>query len=119
MPRPVPESDAADFLLREGGELAVRTRDAVLAADPDLSERLYPGWRGVGYRHPEAGYVCGIFPQPDGEVRLLFEHGAALPDPDGVLQGSGTQTRYVVVGELDPELVARYVQQAIGQRLLR
>jgi hypothetical protein len=19
-------------------------------------------WRGIGYRHPDAGYFCGIFP---------------------------------------------------------
>jgi hypothetical protein len=91
----------------------------VLAADPDLSERLYPGWRGVGYRHPEAGYVCGLFPQPDGELRLLFEHGATIADPEGVLEGPGTQTRYIIARELDPTLVARYVQQAIAQQLLR
>ena len=91
----------------------------MLAADPDLTERLYPGWRGVGYRHPEAGYVCGIFPQPDGQLHLLFEHGATMPDPEGVLQGSGTQTRYLIVDRVDEALVARYVQQAIAQRLLR
>jgi hypothetical protein len=90
----------------------------VLASDPDLSEKGYPGWRGVGYRHPDAGYVCGIFPQPGGELRLLFEHGAALADPEGLLQGSGTQTRYLVVDRVDEKLVARYVQQAIAQRLL-
>jgi hypothetical protein len=112
-------TEAAEFLAREGGELALRLRDAVLAADPDLSERLYPGWRGVGYRHPEAGYVCGIFPQADREVRLLFEHGTSLPDPDRVLEGSGTQTRHIVVRALDAALVERYVQQAIAQRLLR
>jgi hypothetical protein len=98
----------------------VRTRDAVLAADPDLSERLYPGWRGVGYRHPEAGYICGIFPQPDGEVRLLFEHGAAMPDPERLLEGAGTQTRYLVVrAGTEPGTIALLVQQAIAHRLLR
>jgi hypothetical protein len=92
----------------------------VLAADPDLSEKVYPGWRGVGFRHPEAGYVCGIFPQPDGELRLLFERGAALPDPDGVLEGSGTQTRYLRVGDgTEPGTIAMLVQQGIAQRLLR
>jgi hypothetical protein len=90
----------------------------VLAADPDLTEHVYEGWRGVGYRHPEAGYVCGIFPQAGGEVRLLFEHGASLQDPEGVLQGSGSQTRYLVVAERDEQLIARYVQQAIAEGLL-
>ncbi len=110
--------EAREFLAREGGRRALRLREAVLAADPDLTEKLYLGWRGVGYGHPEAGYVCAIFPRSDGELRLLFEHGATLADPDAVLEGSGTQTRHIVVSEVDAELVARYVQQAIAQRLL-
>jgi hypothetical protein len=79
-------------------ELAVWVRSALLAAEPDLGERIYRGWGGVGYHHPDAGYVCAIFPR-DGEVRLLFEHGARLADPDGVLEGDGTQTRYLTVRE--------------------
>jgi hypothetical protein len=43
-----------------------------------------------------AGYVCGIFPRA-GEVRLLFEHGAALADPEGIFTGGGTQTRYLAL----------------------
>src|SRR5918996_1912278 len=34
-------------------ELAAWTRERVRAADPDLAERLYRGWRGIGFRHPE------------------------------------------------------------------
>ncbi len=62
----------------------------------DAEERVYPGWHGLGYIHPEAGYVCGIFPRGD-HVRLGFEHGHLLPDPDGLLTAAGSQVRYVVV----------------------
>lgn len=55
------------------------------------------GWKGIGYRDPQAGYFAGIFPQRD-HVRLLFEHGARLDDPDGILQGEGVrQVRWIVV----------------------
>lgn len=117
-------SEALDYLRSEHGHvfhLAAWVREAVLTADPDLSERVYRGWRGVGFRHPEVGYVCGIFPRDD-EVDLLFEHGAALPDPDSILRGDGTQTRFVSVREPDAALreqIAAYVQQAVAQRLLR
>jgi hypothetical protein len=116
-------SEALDYLRSEHGhayELAAWLREVVLAADPDLVERVYRGWRGVGFRHPEAGYVCGIFPREHG-VELLFEHGASLPDPDGLLRGDGTQTRVIRVAEPDPALRAQigvYVQQAVAQRLL-
>lgn len=102
-------------------DVSLRARRAVVAADPDLEERIYRGWRAVGYRHPEAGYVCGIFPRDDA-VQLLFEHGASLPDPEGVLEGAGSQTRLIRLATVDavrPDTIARYVQQAIAQRLLR
>jgi hypothetical protein len=102
-------------------ELALWTRDAVLRADADLRERVYRAWHGVGYRHPEAGYVCAIFPRGDA-VDLLFEHGASMADPDGVLEGGGAQTRVLRIDAPSAgraELITRYVQQAIAERLLR
>lgn len=117
-------SEALAYLRNEHAhffELASWIREAVLEADPDLSERIYTGWRGVGFRHPEAGYVCAIYPRSDWIV-LLFEHGASMPDPDGILLGDGKQTRFVRVtaptSELRAQIVA-YVQQAVAQRLLR
>lgn len=115
--------EALDYLRSDHAKvygLAAWVREAVLASDPDLTERVYRGWRGVGFRHPEAGYVCGIFPRDD-VVELLFEHGAWLPDPDGLLRGDGIQTRVIPVTEPDPALRERiraYVQQAVAQRLL-
>lgn len=101
-------------------ERALWTRRVVLAADPDLTERVYRGWRGVGYRQAEAGFVVAIYPREEW-VALLFEHGAALPDPDGVLLGDGSQTRFLRVEETTPELarvIVAYVRQAVVQRLL-
>ena len=74
--------------------LAARLRDLVRETVPDAVERAYPVWRGIGFRHPESGYFCGIFPQEDC-VRLVFEYGAHLADPDDLLNGNGKQTRYV------------------------
>jgi hypothetical protein len=102
-------------------ELALWVRDVVVAAEPDLAERVYRGWDGIGFRHPDAGYVCAIFPQPD-HVRLLFEHGVRLNDPDGLLEGSGTQTRHVSIRAVDDEAVpalAALVRDAVAERLFR
>ena len=99
-------------------ELAVWIGTVVLAADPDLTERVYRGSRGVGFRHP--GYVSAIYPRGDS-ISLLFEHGASLADPDGILLGGGKQTRFVRISSpssvLRAQIVA-YVQQAVAQRLL-
>jgi hypothetical protein len=101
-------------------ELAAWARERVRAADPDLAERLYRGWRGIGFRHPEAGYVCAIYPRSEWVV-LLFEHGASLADPEGVLVGDGKQTRFLRIEAADEPtaaLIDRYVQQAVAERLL-
>ena len=101
-------------------ELALWTCAEVRASNGDLEPRVYRGWRGIGFRHPEAGYVCGVFPRDD-RVELLFERGAELADPDRVLEGTGTQTRSIVVVAEDAALartIRAYVQQAIAQRLL-
>jgi hypothetical protein len=92
--------------------LAERLRTLVGETVPTATEHVYPGWKALGYRDPQSGYFCGIFPQPD-HVRLLFEHGAALPDPDRVLTGTTRQVRYLEVR--DPDAIP------IGpvQRLLR
>jgi hypothetical protein len=67
--------------------LARRLRAAVLEALPDITERFYPGWQGLGLRDPVAGLVGTVFPH-DGEVVVYLEHGAALPDPHGLLGGA-------------------------------
>ena len=118
--------EAIDAFLRERHpdlrELALWVREQVLAADPYLTERVYRGWDGIGFRHPE-GYVCAVYPRDDeGEVRLLFEHGARLEDPHDILTGDGTQTRYIRIRSSDPELASRideYVRAAIAERLFR
>jgi hypothetical protein len=61
---------------------------------PEAKEVAYPGWRAVGYRHPDAGNVGGIFLFED-HVSIIFEHGHLLPDPAGILQGDTKQTRYI------------------------
>jgi hypothetical protein len=102
-------------------DLALWVRQLVLEAEPDLAERLYRGWDGIGFRHPAGGYVCAIYPRDD-EVRLLFEHGARLKDPDRILQGEGSQTRFIPITKRNNELAAvlqQYVNAAVAERLFR
>ena len=97
-------------------ELVQRLRELVVATVPDAVEVSYPVWKGLGYHHPEGGYFCGIFPQKD-MVKLGFEFGVLLDDPDGVLEDTGKQVRYVVIkeGQAIPEgAIKGLLEAAVG-----
>ena len=64
---------------------------------------------------------CAIYPRSEWVV-LLFEHGAAMPDPARLLLGHAKQTRFVRITDPSSELrgqIVAHVQQAVAQRLLR
>jgi hypothetical protein len=92
-----------------------RLRAAIRGAHPQLIERVRRGWHSINYRDPAAGFVCAIFPTAD-DVQLVFERGAALPDPHGLLTGSGKQVRMLVFGtadDVDEDVVGRYLDLAV------
>jgi hypothetical protein len=70
--------------------LAERARRLVHHMIDGVTEAGYPGWRVIGLRRH--GYFGFIAPMAD-HVRLGFEHGAALPDFAGILEGEGTDSR--------------------------
>lgn len=78
----------------EVAELTRRLRAVIRKAHPELTEKIYVGWHGLGFRHPDKGYVAAVFPR-EHDAQVGFEHGADLPDPYGLLQGGGRQVRYL------------------------
>jgi hypothetical protein len=67
----------------------------------------------------EHGYegVLGIRASADG-VRLYFNRGKGLPDPEKLLQGSGKQTRWIHVegaSTLARPAVARLIDEALAR----
>lgn len=89
-------------------------RRVLLEGRPDLVEKVRSGWRSLNYHDPVAGFVCALFPQPD-TVALVFEHGARLPDPYGVLTGDGRQVRSMTFARPDdvrPAVVLEYLDSA-------
>ncbi|MFQ5574618.1 MAG: DUF1801 domain-containing protein [Terriglobia bacterium] len=85
---------------------------------PVMSEKVYRGWHGIGFHHPDAGYLCAIFPM-EGSVKLAFEHGATLTDPRGLLKAGpsgGKQVRYVEVRseqDIDAEQIGVFLREAL------
>ncbi|HEX2207020.1 MAG TPA: DUF1801 domain-containing protein [Longimicrobium sp.] len=101
--------------------LAEELRWMVREMVPGVEERANAGWKGLGYHDAQSGYFCGIFPRPPA-VRLLFEHGAALPDPDRLLMGDTKQVRWIELRPGEPiprEGIRRLVDAALLHGAIR
>jgi hypothetical protein len=82
-------------------ELAYQLRTLVAAVLPEVVEVPWPKMRmasyGVGPRK-KSEHFCYISAQND-DVNLGFYYGAELPDPEGLLQGTGKLLRHVKIRE--------------------
>ena len=115
----VPHDPEVDALLDDHAPhvaaAARRVRAAVRRAHPDLTERVRPGWHSINYHDRAAGFVSAIFPMTD-HVQLVFERGVLLPDPAGLLTGSGRQVRsleYRHADEVDDRVVQEFLDHAV------
>ncbi len=97
-PSAITTEDILAGLTPDMADLVQSLRKLISETVPDAVEVAYPVWKGIGYHHGESGYFCAIFPQAAG-VKLGFEFGVLLPDPDSVLVGAGKQVRYVVIDD--------------------
>jgi hypothetical protein len=106
-------------LLAEHGDdvvgLTLRLRTVLLDGHPQLVEGVRTGRHSINYRDPDAGFVCALFPMAD-HVQLVFERGAALPDPYRRLTGTGRQVRaleFTTGSDVDPAMVLEYLDLAV------
>lgn len=81
------------------GELALGLREIVLREAPDAVEKLFRVyalvfWYSLTGKMTDA--FCQIVIYPKG-VNLMFNRGAELEDPDGVLVGEGKIIRHIKV----------------------
>ncbi|MEO8179902.1 MAG: DUF1801 domain-containing protein [Deltaproteobacteria bacterium] len=74
--------------------LAEAARTRILSAVPHAAERVRLGWRLIGYNAP--AYFAFISIEHD-HVRIGFEWGVMLANHSGLLEGTGSQVRYVAV----------------------
>ena len=103
-------------LLAEYDEKVARMARALRAvvgtAAPDAEEAVQEGWATIGYRIER--HFLTIAPR-DGFVRLRFEAGLELPDPDRILEPGGKRCARLVFrepDEIDWLQITRYVQNA-------
>ena len=80
-----------------GVQLALGLRERVLTEAPEAEEVLYSVYAEViVFRFPgrKRGAFCNIAAYAR-HVNLVFYFGAELPDPHGVLKGTGNQMRHI------------------------
>lgn len=76
--------------------LTRQTREVVLEHIPHAQEMVDHTARSIvfGHRNPESGPICAISPNRS-HVKLVFYSGDTLPDPQGLLSGTGNGSRHV------------------------
>jgi len=98
-----PEQELEKFISRFTPEVAIQTREALAwmrARLPGAIELVYDNYNALAIafgpteRSSDAIFSIAVFPR---WVSLFFLHGATLPDPHSLLQGSGIVVRHIVL----------------------
>ena len=95
-----------DVCTDEVRAIAAALRGVVVALQPDTVEVPRRGDRAVAYGLGERKMSeshCYLQPQR-GRVNLGFWHGTSVPDPEGLLEGTGKALRHVKVHDLETAL---------------
>jgi len=76
--------------------LALKLRALIREVMPDTIEQLDPPAHLIGYGVDRTykGLICGITLHR-AHINLMFARGTELPDPEGLLVGSGKQARHI------------------------
>jgi len=93
--------------------LALQLRDLVFEIDPEVIEQIdIPAHLlAYGYAKTYTHLMCVIILYKD-YVNLGFPRGVDLPDPEGVLEGTGKRARHVKIRNVEqiesPEIAALF-----------
>lgn len=85
----------------ESVNLARKTRCLIQQVMPDTVEQFDPSAHLIAYGIDRTykGLVCGIILYKD-YLNLMFAQGTSLPDPAGLLTGTGKRARHVRITNL-------------------
>jgi hypothetical protein len=119
MARPL-DPEISAFLamdVRPVAPLALALREIVLAEAPDAVEQLYRNhpsalWYGRGSKMRDMALYIAM---ASAHVNLGFCRGANLPDPYGILEGTGKQMRHIKFrskGDLERPFVRPMIRAA-------
>jgi hypothetical protein len=99
--------------------IAMRLRELVFSLAPDVIEQIDLAAKllGYGFDRTYQGTLCVIMPLK-AAVNLGFPRGAELPDPAGLLAGTGKRARHVKirdVGEVEAPALRALLEAAVEQ----
>ena len=70
-------------------DLVQQVRTAILDASADVTEAVK--WQAPTFVY--RGNIASFYPKSRSHVSLMFHQGASLPDPTGILEGTGDVSR--------------------------
>ena len=123
-PTPSPATQLASFIAKFDPAVArlIRSSRAVMRKRlPTARELVYDNYNFfvIGYSSSERASDCVVSLAAAAKgVSLSFYYGASLPDPDGLLLGSGSQNRFVRLesaSTLTTPAVERLIAAALAQ----
>lgn len=121
-----PEPQLLDFLSRHDSrivKLFLALREMVLAEAPTATEMIYDGYTvsvGFSFTGRLKEMYCYVAACRD-HVNLGFNRGTELPDPQRLLEGSGTWGRHIKIREeadLKQPHLREFINLAIDRSLL-
>jgi len=83
-------------------ELVQEVREAILATDERVAEAIK--WKAPTFMFN--GNIASFYPKSKAHVSLMFHQGSSLPDPHGLLEGTGDTSRVAKFIDHD-DLVAK------------
>ncbi len=81
----------------EARDLALELRGLIRRLLPKAEEKIYKGWGVADYTFGGSGRGFITIGPQKGYVNLYFMDGVELPDPAGLLEGSGKRLRHVKI----------------------
>ena len=96
-----PETQIDNFLSSYGEEVfasALKLRNVVMKNLPDVIEQIDQPAKMIAYCYGQkySQLICMIIPSKKG-LKLGFNRGVELPDPESILEGAGKISRYVEI----------------------
>jgi hypothetical protein len=95
-----------DFLSRYDKQVfnnAMRLREVLLLKFPDIIEQVDISAKMIAYCYGQkySELLCTIIPSKKG-IKLGFNRGSELPDPDRMIESTGKVSRYMVISSEEP-----------------
>lgn len=119
------ENEIQKFLSSYSDEVKINVailRKKLKALLPNIIEQLDLPAKMIGYCYGQkyTDLICVIIPSKKG-LKLGFNRGSSLPDPEKLLQGNGKISRYVEIHseqQIESAAIKILIESALNQYLI-